>query len=322
MTTGHSAPDPVKSRIAVTMAKAKILMEAMPYIQRYQGKTVVVKYGGSAMSDEALRHSFAGDITMLALVGIRVVIVHGGGPQISEQLHKLGIESAWRDGLRVTDTATRDVVQSVLAGMVNPDIVRLLGGHGAAAAGITGIDGGLLSVVRRDEGLGFVGQIRQVRPQIIEGMLDRGFVPVVAPLGRGIEDGEVYNVNADTAAGAIAASLGAEKLVYLTDVEGVYRDFDRRSGFVQRMTLAELQGLVTSGDVAGGMLPKLRSCLQAMEAGVERAHILDGRIQHSVLLEIFTPEGIGTMFHRAEDIPLASVSRIRDQAGSNSKTDP
>jgi acetylglutamate kinase len=314
--TGRAAPDAGKPRIAVTMAKARILMEAMPYIQRYQGKTVVIKYGGSAMSDEALRHSFAGDVTMLALVGIRPVIVHGGGPQISENLARMGIESAWQDGLRITDEATREVVQSVLAGIVNPDIVRLLIGHDARAAGLTGVDGNLLAVVEKDPRLGFVGEIEQVNPGILEGMMDRGFVPVVAPLGRGVHDGEVYNVNADTAAAAIAVALGAEKLVYLTDVEGVYRDFERRADVVQRMTLRQLRELVESGDVGGGMLPKLRSCLTAMEAGVRRAHILDGRIQHSVLLEIFTPEGIGTMFHRAEDVPS-------DQsAGSNPKTLP
>jgi acetylglutamate kinase len=302
MATGHVAPDPARARIAVTMAKARILMEALPYLQEYRGKTVVIKYGGSAMSDEHLRHSFAGDVTLLSLVGIRPVVVHGGGPRITETLQRMGVESSWIDGLRVTDEATLDVVQSVLAGVVNPDIVRLLTGHDAKSVGITGIDGGLLSVRQKDERLGFVGEIERVDPDVLRQIIDAGFVPVVAPLGRGLEDGKVYNVNADTAAGAIAAALEAEKLVYLTDVEGVYRDHERQQGLVQRLTLTELVELLESGVVEGGMLPKLASCVEAMEAGVHRAHILDGRIQHAVLLEIFTPEGIGTMIHRFDDV--------------------
>lgn len=302
MATGHTRPDVNRPRIAVTMAKARILMEAMPFFQQYRGKVVVIKYGGSAMSDEALRHSFAGDVTMLSLVGIKPVIVHGGGPQISATLRKRGVESRWAEGLRVTDAETLEVVQSILAGVVNPDIVRLLIGHDAAAAGITGIDGNLLSVREKDPRLGFVGEVEEVHPEIIIGMLERGFVPVIAPIGRGKADGLVYNVNADTAAGRIAAALGAEKLVYLTDVEGVYRDFDTKEELIQRLTLRELRELVTGGGIGGGMLPKLASCVDAMDAGVHRAHILDGRIQHSILLEIFTPEGIGTMIHRYDDV--------------------
>lgn len=302
MATGHVAPDSVRPRIAVTMAKAAILMEAMPYIQEYRGKTVVVKYGGSAMNDETLRHSFAGDVALLSLVGIRPVIVHGGGPQITRALERLDLRTTWIDGLRVTDEETLEVVQSVLAGVINPDIVRLLTGHETKSAGITGIDGGLLSVRAKDPSLGFVGEVESVNPQIIQGMLDTGFVPVVAPLGRNGQDGKVYNVNADAAAGAIAAALGAEKLVYLTDVEGVYRDSAAREGVLQRLTLAELRDVLSSDMVEGGMLPKLVSCVAAMEAGVHRAHILDGRIQHALLLEIFTPEGIGTMIHRFDDV--------------------
>jgi len=302
MVTGHVAPDAAKPRIAVTMAKAAILMEAMPYIQEYRGKTVVVKYGGSAMDDEILRHSFAGDVALLALVGIRPVIVHGGGPQINRALQRFGLESTWIDGLRATNEKTMEVVQSVLAGVVNPDIVRLLAGHEAKAVGITGIDGGLLSVRAMDARLGLVGEVEQVNPEIIEGTLDAGFVPVVAPLGRNERDGKVYNVNADSAAGAIAAALGAEKLVYLTDVEGVYQNPATQEGLLQRLTLAELREVLSSGVVQGGMLPKLASCVDAMEAGVHRAHILDGRIQHALLLEIFTPEGIGTMIHRFDDV--------------------
>ncbi len=302
MATGHAAPDPAKSRIAVTMAKAKILMEAMPYLQEYRGKTIVIKYGGSAMNDEHLRASFAGDITLLSLVGIRPVVVHGGGPKITSTLHAVGVESEWVDGLRVTGEAAIEVVQSVLAGVVNPDIVRLLIGHEANAVGVTGVDGGMLSVRQKDPRLGFVGEIERVDPDILTKALDAGFVPVVAPLGRGSEDGRVYNINADTAAGVIAAALHAEKLVYLTDVEGVYRDPDSQEDLIQRLTLAQLRTLLEGASIKGGMLPKLTSCVSAMEAGVRRAHILDGRIQHAVLLEIFTPEGIGTMIHRFDDV--------------------
>jgi acetylglutamate kinase len=280
------------------MGKARILMEAMPYIQAFRGKIVVIKYGGSAMIDEDLRHSFAGDVTMLSLVGIKPVVVHGGGPQINESLRKGGIESKWVDGLRVSDAVTVKVVQSVLAGEVNPDIVRLLIGHDARAAGITGIDGGLLKARPKDPRLGFVGEVTQVDPEIIIGMFEHGLVPVIAPLARGAEDGQVYNLNADTAAGVLAAALDAEKLVYLTDVEGLYRQPDDDASLIQKMSLSEARDLLQSGSISGGMLPKLESCVSAMEAGVRRTHILDGRVQHALLLEIFTPEGIGTMIRQ------------------------
>lgn len=283
------------------MGKARILMEAMPYIQAFRGKTVVIKYGGSAMVDEHLRHSFAGDVTLLALVGIKPVVVHGGGPQIDESLRKAGIEPRWIDGLRVSDAATVRVVQSVLAGEVNPDIVRLLMGHEARAAGITGIDGGLLAARQKDPRLGFVGEVAGVDTRIIHGMFEHGLVPVIAPLARGVEDGQVYNLNADTAAGVLAGALGAEKLVYLTDVEGLYRNPDDDESLIQKMSLSEGRRLLAGGSISGGMLPKLESCIAAMEAGVRRTHILDGRVQHALLLEIFTPEGIGTMIRHDED---------------------
>ncbi len=295
MRTGHTAPDPVKSRIATTMGKARILMEAMPYIQQFKGRTVVIKYGGSAMTDDTLRHTFAGDVTLLAEVGINPVVVHGGGPQISAAMEAAGLEARWVDGLRVTDAATVRVVQRVLAGEVNPDIVQLLRGHNARAVGLTGLDGGLLAAAPSDPRLGLVGGVAGVEPGVIESLLTAGYVPVVAPLGRGA-DGALYNLNADTAAGALAAALGAEKLVYLTDVEGVYRDVNDPTSLLSQVTLAELEQLVEG--VSGGMLPKLRSCIAALQAGVHRAHILDGRLQHALLLEIFTPEGIGTMVYR------------------------
>lgn len=294
MTTGHTSPDARKGRIASTMGKAKILMEAMPYIRAFKDKIVVIKYGGSAMTDAALRDTFAGDVALLNLVGIHPVIVHGGGPNITRAMGQAGVEPIWVEGLRVTDASTIRVVQSVLAGEINPDIVRLLSGHGATAAGVTGIDGGLFTASAKDERLGFVGEIDRTDPNLIFGMLDRGIVPVIAPLARGL-DGHVYNLNVDTAAGALATALGAEKLVYLTDVEGLYRDLGDEDSLIARVTVDDLDEMVRSGSVSAGMLPKLESCVAALHAGVSQVHILDGRVQHSLLLEIFTPEGIGTM---------------------------
>ena len=294
MVTGHTAPTPMRSRIAYTMTKAKVLTEAMPYIREFGGATVVVKYGGSAMVDEGLQAGFAGDIALLQLVGVRPVVVHGGGPQITRAMARAGVEPRWVDGLRVTDAAALRVVQATLAGEINPDIVRLLSDHGAKAVGFTGLDGGLFTSRLRSPDLGFVGDITRVDPDLIEGVLDRGMVPVVAPLSRG-EEGAVHNINADTAAGALARALGARKLIYLTDVEGLYRDLDDENSLIERMSLGELHEMLDAGSLSDGMLPKLRSCVEALENGVPQAHILDGRIQHAVLLEVFTPEGIGTM---------------------------
>ena len=294
MTTGHTPPDHGKPRIASTMGKARIFSESMPFIKSHRGKTVVIKYGGSAMVDEGLRNTFADDIAMLHYVGINVVIVHGGGPRISEAMHQRGVEPQWLEGLRVTDADTMRVVQATLAGEINPDIVRLINAHGALATGVNGLDGNLFVARPKDERLGFVGEITEVNSGIVAGLQHQGYVPVVAPIARG-EDGEVYNVNADTAAGALAASLGAKKLVYLTDVEGLYWVLGEEDSLIQRVTEDGIKEILEGGTVTAGMLPKLASCVAAIEAGVERVHILDGRIQHSVLLEVFTPEGIGTM---------------------------
>jgi acetylglutamate kinase len=280
------------------MGKASILMEAMPYIQRFRGEVVVIKYGGSTMEDPALRGSFAGDITLLHTVGILPVIVHGGGPQISQAMTREGVEPVWVDGLRVTDEATIRVVQRVLLGEVNADIVNLLGSHGARAIGISGLDAGLFVARARDPRLGYVGEIATVNTTFLRSLLDDALVPVVAPLARG-EDGAVYNCNADTAAASLARAVGARKLVYLTDVEGVYRDRDDPATLIDRMDLIELRELL--GTLKGGMLPKLASVAEAIEGGVRRAHILDGRVQHAVLLEMFTREGIGTMVTHVGD---------------------
>ncbi len=290
--SGHSAPNESRTRIAATMGKARILMEAMPYIRRFAGTVVVIKYGGSAMTDPALQDSFAADVTLLSLVGLKPIIVHGGGPQISAAMSQAGIEPQWRNGLRITDQATIKVVQAVLAGEVNPEIVNLLVGHGANAAGITGVDGGLLTAVPRDPELGYVGRVSKLDSSLVDGMLERNIVPVIAPIARG-EDGFIYNLNADTAAGAIASALGAHKLMYLTDVDGLYRDINDMGSLITRIRLQEMRELLPT--LEGGMRPKIESCVTAMEAGVRQAHILDGRVQHSLLLEIFTPEGIGTM---------------------------
>jgi acetylglutamate kinase len=292
--TGHSVPAVAKPRIARTMGKARIFSEAMPFIKRFRDTTVVIKYGGSAMVDEALRASFADDVAMLHYVGIKPVIVHGGGPHISKAMGQLGIEPQWIEGLRITDAETIRVVQTTLAGEINPDIVRLVNSHGSLAAGLNGLDANTFVARPKDERLGFVGEVSKVDPGLVTALQSQGYVPVVAPLARG-EDGRAYNLNADTAAGALAVALGAAKLVYLTDVEGLYRDLADENSLIERTTVSEIRRIVESGTVSAGMLPKLESCLDAVESGVRRAHILDGRVQHSLLLEIFTPEGIGTM---------------------------
>jgi acetylglutamate kinase len=276
------------------MGKAKIFSQAMPFIKAYRNSTVVIKYGGSAMVDDALRDTFADDVAMLHYVGIRPVIVHGGGPHISRAMGQRGIEPQWIDGLRITDAETIRVVQSTLAGEINPDIVRLINAHGSVATGVNGLDANLFVADAVDDRLGFVGEVSEVNPGLVESLQERGYVPIVAPLARGV-DGHAYNLNADTAAAALAVALGAAKLVYLTDVEGLYRDLGDEDSLIPRITVPELHHLIDEGSVSAGMLPKLSSCVSAIEGGVSRVHILDGRVQHALLLEIFTPEGIGTM---------------------------
>jgi acetylglutamate kinase len=301
MATGHGSPDAAKSRIATTMGKARIFSEAMPFIKAFRNTIVVIKYGGSAMVDESLRDTFADDVAMLHFVGIKPVIVHGGGPHISRAMGQRGIEPQWMDGLRVTNDETIRVVQTTLAGEINPDIVRLINAHGSVAIGVNGLDANLFVARPRDPRLGFVGEVTEVNPTLVTGLLAQGYVPVVAPLARG-EDGKAYNLNADTAAGALAEALGAKKLVYLTDVEGLYRDLGDEDSLIARIVGPDLRSLIGTGSVSAGMLPKLESCVSAIDAGVERVHILDGRVQHALLLEIFTPEGIGTMITK-EPVP-------------------
>jgi acetylglutamate kinase len=280
-----------------SLTTADVLVEALPYIRRFAGRTVVVKYGGNALagtSDHDALALFAEDIVLMHTVGIRPVVVHGGGPQINDMLARLNIESSFSNGLRVTDASTMEVVQMVLNGQVNPQIVSAINTHGNVAVGLSGEDGRTLQVTPRDAALGFVGDIEKVRPQVIEGLLADGFVPVLSTVGVDV-NGQPYNINADTAAGAIAEALGAEKIIYLTDIAGLRAQIDNPDSLIKRITVNELAGLITDGTVSGGMIPKVESCMQAVRGGVKSAHILDGRIAHVLLLELFTDQGVGTM---------------------------
>jgi acetylglutamate kinase len=270
--------------------KAEVLIEALPYIRRFLDKTIVIKYGGHAMTDEDLRASFAVDVVLLKYIGLKPVIVHGGGPQIERTLERLGIGSSFVKGLRVTDDATMEVVEMVLGGSVNREIVELIQRGGGQAMGLTGNDGRML-LVRRREGLGRVGEVVAVDPAPIKAASDAGFIPVIAPLGVDAH-GVTHNVNADEAAGSIARALQAEKFILLTDVEGV-RDASGR--LVGQLTEPEVKKLLDEGTIQGGMIPKVECCLEALRGGVARAHIVDGRILHAILLEIFTDGGVGTL---------------------------
>jgi acetylglutamate kinase len=284
-----------KKTLKALIDKAAVLIEALPYIRRFRDKTIVIKYGGHAMTDPELRASFATDVVLLKYIGLRPVIVHGGGPQIEGTLGRLGIQSSFVDGLRVTDDATMEVVEMVLGGTVNREIVGLVQSAGGKAVGLTGNDGRLLLVKRRSgasKDLGRVGEVVAVDPGPITAMTDAGFIPVIAPIGVD-EEGVTYNVNADDAAGAIAGALRAEKLIQLTDVEGVK---DASGKLLQQLSEADVARLIADGTIKGGMIPKVQCCLDALKAGVTRSHIIDGRMQHAVLLEIFTDGGVGTVF--------------------------
>ena len=279
------------------LTRTDVLVEALPYIRRFAGRTVVVKYGGNALAGTSEHDAlalFAEDIVLMHTVGIRPVVVHGGGPQINEMLSRLSIESKFVNGLRVTDEATMQVVQMVLNGNVNPQIVSAINVHGNVAVGLSGEDGRTLQVTARDASLGFVGDIEKVRTHVIDGLLADGLVPVLSTVGVDI-NGQPYNINADTAAGAIAEALGAEKIVYLTDIAGLRKDIDDANSLIQRITVDELSALIADETISGGMIPKVESCMQAVRGGVKSAHILDGRIAHVLLLELFTDQGVGTM---------------------------
>jgi acetylglutamate kinase len=277
--------------------KADVLVEALPYIRRFAGKTVLVKYGGNALagaSDSDALALFAQDIVLMHAVGMRPVVVHGGGPQISDLMARLGKQTEFRNGLRVTDAETVDIARMVLVGQVNPQLVAAINVHGPLAVGVSGADAGLIVASPVDPELGFVGDVTDVNPTIINRLLNEELIPVIATIGTDLA-GQAYNINADTVAGAIAESLGAEKLVYLTDIEGLRRRVDDADSLIRQTNPDELDALMADGTIAGGMIPKVASCVHAVRHGVRRAHILDGRIAHVLLLEIFTDAGIGTM---------------------------
>ena len=271
---------------------ARLFSEATPYIQKYHGKTMVVKYGGNAMINEELKNAVMNDLVTLTLLGVRVVLVHGGGPAINEMLKKVGVESHFANGLRVTDDATREIVRQVLAGKVNKDLVAKLRGRGV---GLCGMDGQMLRCTELDPQLGHVGEIVHVDATLIASLLDGGFIPVIATVG--MDDlGQAYNVNADTAAAQIAIALKAEKLVSMTDIAGLLRDKDDDGSLISVVQVSEVPHLKNQGIISGGMIPKIDCCVEAVRRGVKRTHIIDGRIPHSILIEMLTDEGIGTMF--------------------------
>ncbi len=278
-------------------AKASVLIEALPYIRRFWGKVVVIKHGGNAMaagSGDGALASFARDVVLMHAVGMRPVVVHGGGPQIGEMMGRLGKEAEFRDGLRVTDAETLEIARMVLVGKVNKDIVSAINVHGPIAVGLSGEDAGLITASARSAELGFVGDVSSVDAGIVERLLAQNLIPVVATIGSD-EAGQAYNINADTVAGVIAEALGAEKLVYLTDVEGIRAEVSDPSTLVRTVTAEELEAMITDGTLSAGMIPKAESCARAVRSGVGHAHILDGRAEHALLLEIFTREGVGTM---------------------------
>jgi acetylglutamate kinase len=276
--------------------KAHILAEALPYIREFSGKTVVIKYGGHAMEDPKLADLFAADVVLMRLVGMNPVVVHGGGPQITELMRRLGKEPEFVEGRRVTDAETIDIVRMALVGKVNREIVASVNRHGSYAVGLSGEDAGLIRVEQRDPALGFVGDVREIDATIVLRLLREELIPVIATVGVD-DEGQAYNINADTVAGAIAESLQAEKLVYLTDVAGVYGNWPDESSLISRVVVDELEQLVANGKASAGMIPKLESCIGALRNGVRRAHILDGRLPHALLLEFFTREGVGTMVY-------------------------
>lgn len=285
--------------------RAQILAEALPYIQRFQGRTIVIKYGGNAMVDDALKKGFARDVVLMKLVGMNPVIVHGGGPQIGDLLKRIGKESTFVEGMRVTDAETMDVVEMVLGGLVNKEIVSLINQHGGKAVGLSGKDGGLIrarKMVLKKSGddaslpseivdIGHVGEVESIDPELVALLDSKDFIPVVAPIGVG-SDGQAYNINADVVAGKLAVTLGAEKLVMMTNTTGV---LDKQGHLLTGITAREVDELVKDGTIAGGMLPKVNCALDAVKSGVRSAHIIDGRVAHALILEIFTDEGVGTL---------------------------
>ena len=275
--------------------RAQVLIHALPYIQRYNNKIVVIKYGGNAMINDELKKAVMGDIVLCSLIGMKVVLVHGGGPEISDTLNKMGKESRFVDGLRVTDAETAEVVQMVLAGKINKSLVNLLGQAGGRAMGLSGMDGRMIEAAEKDPELGFVGEITAVDPQPILDVLEKGYIPVISTVGCD-RSGNVYNINADTAAARIAGALGAESFISMTDTCGLLRDKDDESSLIPVVHVSEAPQLIREGIISGGMIPKVECCIEAIRRGVHKVFIIDGRIPHAILIEILTDEGIGTMF--------------------------
>ena len=274
--------------------RAQVLTEALPYIKRYTGKTVVVKYGGNAMINESIKQQVMEDIVLLWLIGVKIVLVHGGGPEINEIMQKLGKEPKFVDGLRVTDKETVDIVQMVLAGKVNKSLVNLLESKGGKAMGISGMDGGLIEATMKDERLGYVGKITKVHINPVTDLLEKGYIPVISTVGCD-KEGNTYNINGDTAAAYIAGALNAERLIMMTDIVGLLRDKDDPTTLIPNVTISRARALEESGVISGGMIPKIECCIEAINEGVENVVIMDGRVPHSILMELLTDEGAGTM---------------------------
>ena len=274
--------------------RAEVLTQALPYIKKYSGKIVVIKYGGNAMINEQLKQQVMEDITLLWLIGVKVVLVHGGGPEISETMKRLGKQAQFVNGLRVTDKETVDIVQMVLAGKVNKTLVNLLQMKGGHAVGVSGIDGGIIEAAMKDEALGYVGKITRIRPQPITDLLEKNYIPVVSTVASD-RQGNTYNINGDTAAAFIAGALNAERLIMMTDIAGILRDKDDPSTLIPALTVSEARKLFDEGVISGGMIPKVDCCIEAIEKGVRHVVIMDGRVPHSILMELLTDEGAGTM---------------------------
>jgi len=281
--------------------KANILVEALPYIQKLSGKTIVIKYGGNAMTDDAITKTILQDITLLKYIGVNPIVVHGGGPEINKMLSKLEIESAFHNGLRITDEATMEVVQMVLTGKINKDIVSQLNVLGGKAIGLCGKDAGLIKVTKKPTlkdgvDLGFVGDIKEINTKLLNMLVKEEYIPVIAPIGAD-EEGNSYNINADTVAGEIAAAMCAEKLIFLTDIDGIRADKNDPDSLISAISINEINAMIKSGAIKGGMIPKVHGCIKGIESGINRTHILNGTIAHPLILEIFTDKGIGTMVH-------------------------
>lgn len=274
--------------------RAEVLTQALPYIKKYSGKIVVIKYGGNAMINEQLKQQVMEDITLLWLIGVKVVLVHGGGPEISETMKRLGKQAQFVNGLRVTDKETVDIVQMVLAGKVNKTLVNLLQMKGGHAVGVSGIDGGIIEAAMKDEALGYVGKITRIRPQPITDLLEKNYIPVVSTVASD-RQGNTYNINGDTAAAFIAGALNAERLIMMTDIAGILWDKDDPSTLIPALTVSEARKLFDEGVISGGMIPKVDCCIEAIEKGVRHVVIMDGRVPHSILMELLTDEGAGTM---------------------------